>query len=155
MIYKGVLCILLCWFCLSSIKLFYSYNSQPIPYGVNSASNRIRPSLSYIMSLRDVVIHVTCLHWQHFLFEIDIWLKTRYCRKSKAGQCELGLCKLKLYVLIVHTQISTRIDRERLYTSSWKLVALQPIFCFYYVTSFRRQGHSIVSFVRQEVVSVQ
>jgi hypothetical protein len=32
MIYKGVLCILLCWSYLSSIKLFQSYNSQPIPY---------------------------------------------------------------------------------------------------------------------------
>jgi hypothetical protein len=32
MIYKGVLCIILCWFCLSSIKLFQSYNGQPIPY---------------------------------------------------------------------------------------------------------------------------
>ena len=54
------------------------------------------------MSLRDVVIHITCLHWWHFLYEMDIWLKTRSCRKTKAGQSELGLCKL--YVVIFPTQ---------------------------------------------------
>ena len=74
--------------------------------GLYSASNRIRPSLSFIMPLRDVVIHVACLHWRHFLYEMDIWLKTGSCRKSKAGQSELGLCKLKLYVVIFLTQIS-------------------------------------------------
>jgi hypothetical protein len=86
---------------------------------------------------------------------MDIWLKTRSCRKSKAGQSELGFCKLKLYVVIFLTHISTRKDRERLYRISWKLDALQYIFCFYYVPSFRRRGHSILPSVRQEVVSVQ
>ena len=30
---------------------------------------------------------------------------TGSCRKSKAGQSELSLCKLKLYVVIFHTQM--------------------------------------------------
>jgi hypothetical protein len=77
------------------------------------------------------------------LYEMDIWLKTRSCRKSKAGHSELGLCKLKLYGVIFHTQISTRIDRELLYRISWQLVAFQHIFRFWYVPSFRRRGHSI------------
>jgi hypothetical protein len=42
---------------------------------------------------------------RHFLYEMDIWLKTGSCRKGKPEQCELGLCKL--YVAICHTQIST------------------------------------------------
>jgi hypothetical protein len=63
---------------------------------------------------------------------------------------ELGLCKLKLYVVIFHTQISMRIDQECLYRISWKLVELQHIFCFYYVPSFRRWGHSNLPSVRQE-----
>ena len=69
--------------------------------GVHSASNRIHPSFSYIMSLRDVVIHIddtSCT-------KMDIWMKVGSCRKRKAGQSELGLCKL--YVVIFHTQIST------------------------------------------------
>jgi hypothetical protein len=57
------------------------------------------------LSENDPVMHVTCLYWRHFLYEMDIWLKTGSCRKSKAGQCELGLCKL--YVAICHAQIST------------------------------------------------
>ena len=73
--------------------------------GVHSASNRTHPSFSCIMSLRDVAIHVTCLQWRHFLYEMDIWLKTGSCRKRKAGRSKLGLCKL--YVAICHTQIST------------------------------------------------
>jgi len=132
---------------------------QPISYVIVRQSSLslkpyVRPPFSYIIC-RDVVIHVTCLHWRHILYEMDIWLKTRSCRKNKAGQSELGLCKLKLYVVIFHTQISTRIDRERLYRISWKLVALQHIFCAYYVPSFRRRGHSILPSVCQEVVSVQ
>ena len=47
------------------------------------------------------------------------------------------------------------IGRERLNRISWNLVALQHICCFYYVTAFRRWGHSILPSVRQEVVSVQ
>jgi len=59
MIYKGVLCILLSRFCLSSI---HSYNSQPIPYvivcrGSLSIKPYTSPIYSYIMSLRDVVIN--------------------------------------------------------------------------------------------------
>jgi hypothetical protein len=73
--------------------------------GVHSASNRIHPSFSYIMSLRDVVIHIddtSCT-------KMDIWMKVGSCRKRKAGQSELGLCKL--YVVIFHTQISTSWQR--------------------------------------------
>jgi hypothetical protein len=33
-----------------------------------------------------VYMYVTCLHWRHFLYEMDIWLKTRSSRKRKAGQ---------------------------------------------------------------------
>jgi len=54
MIYKGVLCILLYWFCPSSIPLFQSYNSQPIPYFIVRRSSlsikMYHPSFSYIMS---------------------------------------------------------------------------------------------------------
>ena len=31
------------------------------------------------------------------MHEMDIWLKTRSCRKRKAGQSELGLCKLYVF----------------------------------------------------------
>jgi hypothetical protein len=83
--------------------LFHSYNSQPIPYGVHSASNRIHPSLSYII----YVITWCSYLYTHYMFtlttlltyEMNIWLKRGSCRKSKAGQSELGLCKLKLYVV--------------------------------------------------------
>jgi hypothetical protein len=51
-------------------------------------------------------LRISCLHWRHFLYEMDIWLKRGSCRKSKAGQSELGLCKLKLYIVIFHKQIS-------------------------------------------------
>ena len=54
MIYKGVLCIFLCWFCLSIIPLFQLYNSQPIPYFIIRRSSLsikpYHPSFSYIMS---------------------------------------------------------------------------------------------------------
>jgi hypothetical protein len=79
---------------------------------VRSSVFLLLPLFCYIMSLHNVVMHVTCLHRLHFLlFVIDIWLNTRSCRKSKAGQSELGSCKLKFYVVIFHAQISTRIDR--------------------------------------------
>ena len=100
--------------CLRDNKLAipsYPVNKYILLYvGVHSASNRIHCTslikLHY-MSIRDVVIHVTCLHWRHFLYEMDICLKTGSCRKSKAGQSELSLCKLKLYVVIFHTHICT------------------------------------------------
>jgi len=152
MIYKGVLYILLCWFCLSSIKLFQSYNSQPIQYVIVCQSSLslkpyVRPSFSYIMSLCDVVIHITCLHWWHFLYEMDIWLKTRSCRKGKAGQSEIGVCKFKLYVVIFHTNFNENRSRTPL-QNQLKII-------LYYIPSFRRQRHSISPSVRQEVVSVQ
>jgi hypothetical protein len=70
MIYKGVLCILLCWFCQSNIKLFQSYNSRPIPYVIvcrSSLSNKPYTSLiklHYVIT--SVVIHVTCIHWRQY-----------------------------------------------------------------------------------------
>ena len=99
MIYKGVLCIVLCWNCLSSIKLFQSYNSQPIPYVIVR-----RSSLS-----------ITCLHWRHFLYEIGIWLKTGSCRKRKAVVrirfvqvvcCNFSYTNFNVYIekIIKHTQ---------------------------------------------------
>jgi hypothetical protein len=128
MIYKSVLCILLCWFCRSTNRIIVSLFRMLLYVGVHLASNRMY--VPHLVTLRDVVIHVYILHWRHFLYEMDIWLKTRSYRKKKAGQSELDLCKLKLYVVIFHTQILTRIDRERLYRISWKLVALQHIFVF-------------------------
>ena len=67
--------------------------------GLYSASNRIHPTFSYIMSFSYIYIYiyVTSLHCRHFLYEMDIWLKTRSCRKRKTGQSELDLCKLYVF----------------------------------------------------------
>ena len=51
---------------------------------VRSSVILLLPLFSYIMSLHDVVMHVTCLHRLHFLlFVIDIWLNTRSFEKVK------------------------------------------------------------------------
>ena len=93
----------------------------------------VRPSFSYIMSLRDVVIHVTCLHRRHFLYEMDIWLKTRSCRKSKAGLSELGLCKFKLYVVIFHNTNFNE-NRSRTPSQNQLKISCTSSYFFYYVS---------------------
>ena len=102
MIYKGILCLVYPFYLdfasvvsSCSNRIIVSLFRMLLYVGVHSASNRIHPSFSYIMSSRDVVIHVTCLHWRHFVYEMKIWLKKGSYRKSKARQSELGLCKLK------------------------------------------------------------
>jgi hypothetical protein len=73
MIYKGVLCILLCWFCLSSIKLFQPYNSQPIPYAT------VRWGWLSIKRTRDVVYINT-----RYMFTLATFLvQTGYLAENK------------------------------------------------------------------------
>jgi hypothetical protein len=75
---------------VSCVSLYVDFSQVSL-----SLKPYVRPSFSYIMSVHDVVMHATCLHRRHFLFEIDSWLNTMYCRNSKAGQSELGSCKLE------------------------------------------------------------
>jgi hypothetical protein len=46
------------------------------------------------VTLCHLAICATCLHWRHFLYDMDIWLKTGSCRKRKARHSELGWCKV-------------------------------------------------------------
>jgi len=57
-----VLCILLCWFCLSSIPLFKSYKSHPIPCViVRRSSSTVMGLLVYAFRVRKTTCNTHCI----------------------------------------------------------------------------------------------
>ena len=97
----------------------------------------IKFNFSYIMSL------ITWCSYTRYMFTLMTLLVLNGYLAEKQGPTEKVKQTVRIrfvYVVIFHTQISTRIDRERLYRISLKLIALQHIFCSYYIPSFRTRG---------------
>ena len=81
-------------FLFFGMSLFSAYS---ICYCTSDYAQYQTVSTPHLVTLCHLVVYVTCLHWRHLLYEMDIWLKVRSCRKWKTRQSELGLCKLYVF----------------------------------------------------------
>ena len=136
---------------------YQSYNSQSIPYVIVRRSSfslkpYVRPSFSYI-----TWCSYTCLHFTltTLLVRNGYLAENKVLPKKESRPVRIRFVQVEVVCCnFSYTNFNENRSRTSL-QNQLKISCTSTYFCFYYISSFRRRGHSILPSVRQKVVSVQ